>query len=175
VNRWSHDPIFTHGDVSVLLLTENLADLSLRLVRSPSTVKVNIPIPDEKVREKFLLFLERKGELILEPRLTPAQMAKLTSGLNLMNLNQLAAESYQEDRPISLDYLQRKKKEIIENEASGLLEFIESEHDLTMISGHEFVKKRFKSAARAIKQGGSTSCPWATSSRAPWERENPSW
>ena len=90
---------------------------------------------------------------MLEHRLSPAGVAKITSGLNLMNLNQLAAESYQEDKPISMEYLQNRKKEIIENEASGLLEFIESEHDLNMVSGHDFVKKRFRSAARAIKQG----------------------
>jgi AAA+ superfamily predicted ATPase len=153
LNRWSHDPIFTQGDVSVLLLTENLSDLSPRLVRSPSTVKTNIPIPDEKVRLSFLEFLDRKNSLLLENRLTPAHMAKITSGLNLLNLNQIAAESYQENKAISLDYLKDRKKEIIENEAAGMLEFIESEHDLSMVSGHEFVKKRFKSAARAIKQG----------------------
>ncbi len=153
LNRWSHDPIFTQGDVSVLLLTENLADLSPRIVASPHTVKVNIPLPDEKVRKSFLEFLDRKGELMLEYRLNPERVAKITSGLNLMNLNQLAAESYQENKPISLEYLQEKKKEIIENEASGLLEFIESEHDLSMVSGHNFVKQRFKNAARAIKQG----------------------
>lgn len=153
LNRWSHDPIFTQGDVSVMLLTENLSDVNLRLVRSPSTVKINIPIPDEEIRESFLLFLERKGTLITESRLNPGRIARITSGLNLMNLNQLVAESFQEGRPITLEYLREKKKEIIENEAIGLLEFIESEHDLSMISGHDFVKKRFKSAARAIKQG----------------------
>ncbi|WP_026295081.1 ATP-binding protein [Sediminispirochaeta bajacaliforniensis] len=153
LNRWSHDPIFTQGDVSVILLTENLADLSPRLVGTPTTVKVNIPIPDETVRRKFLEFLDRRDELMLEHRLNPERVAKITSGLNLMNLNQLAAESYQEDKPITLEYLRVKKKEIIENEGAGLLEFIESEHDLSMVSGHDFVKKRFKSAARAIKQG----------------------
>ena len=153
LNRWSNDPIFTQGDVSVILLTENLADISLRLVRSPSTIKTNIPIPDERVRLSFLESLDRQGSLILEKRLTTAHVAKITSGLNLINLNQIAAESYQENREISLDYLRERKKEIIENEAAGLLEFIESEHDLTMVSGHDFVKKRFRSAARAIKQG----------------------
>jgi len=153
LNRWAHDPIFTQGDVSILLLTENLADLSPRLVRSPHTVKVNIPLPDEKVRQSFLEYLNRKEELILEYHLNCGRIAKITSGLNLMNLNQIAAESYQENRPVSLDYLRERKKEIIENEASGLLEFIESEHDLSYVSGHEFVKKRFKNASRAIKQG----------------------
>ncbi len=153
LNRWAHDPIFTQGDVSIILLTENLSDISQRLVRSPSTVKVNIPYPDEKVRQSFLEFLQRNEELVLEPRLTPARMAKITSGLNLMNLNQIAAETFQEDKPISLEYLRIKKKEMIENEAAGLIEFVETEHDLSLVSGHDFVKKRFKSAARAIKQG----------------------
>ncbi len=153
LNRWAHDPIFTQGDVSILLLTENLADLSPRLVRSPHTVKVNIPLPDEKVRQSFLEYLNRKEEIILDYRLNCERIAKITSGLNLMNLNQIAAESYQENRPVSLDYLRERKKEIIENEASGLLEFIESEHDLSYVSGHDFVKKRFKNASRAIKQG----------------------
>ena len=153
LNRWSHDPIFTQGDVSVILLTENLSDLSPRLVKSPTTIKTNIPIPDEEVRNSFLEFLARKRSLLLENRLTPAQMAKITSGLNLINLNQIAAESFQENRPVSLNYLREKKKEIIENEAAGILEFIESEHNLSFVSGHEFVKNRFRNAARAIKQG----------------------
>ncbi len=153
LNRWSQDPIFTQGDVSVILLTENLTDLSPRLVRAPSTVKVNIPLPDEKVRARFLEFLDRRDSLLLEPRLSTERMAVITSGRNLMNLNQIAAESFEEDKPITLEYLSQKKREIIENEALGLLEFIETEHDLSFISGHDFVKKRFKSAARAIKQG----------------------
>ncbi len=153
LNRWSHDPIFTQGDVSVMLLTENLSDLSPRLVKSPTTIKTNIPIPDESTRLSFLEFLERKRSLLLETRLNAAQMAKITSGLNLINLNQIAAESFQENKPISLNYLRQRKKEIIENEAAGILEFIESEHDLSYVSGHQFVKNRFKSAARAIKQG----------------------
>lgn len=153
LNRWGNDPLFNENDISVILLTENLADLSPRLVRAPSTVKVNIPIPDEKVRDSFLHSLGRQEKLLLDQRLTPLKVAANTGGLNLVNIHQIAAESYQENREITFDYLKKKKKEIIEAEAIGLLEFIESEYDLAMVSGHDFVKKRFKSAARAIKQG----------------------
>jgi len=153
LNRWANDPIFTHGDVSVILLTENLSDISRRLVRSPSTIKLNIPIPDEDVREKFLRYLSHEDKLLLDKEMSIQEIGKITSGLNLVDINQLAAESFQEDKRIDLSYLRRKKKEIIESEAAGLLEFIESEHDLSMISGHDFVKKRFRSAARAIRQG----------------------
>jgi SpoVK/Ycf46/Vps4 family AAA+-type ATPase len=153
LNRWANDPLFTQGDVSIILLTENLSDINPRIVRSPGSIKVNIPIPDEDVRESFLGFLDRNGKLLLEERLSIPEFAKITSGLNLVNLNQLAAESFQEDRRISLDYLKEKKKEIIEAEAAGLLEFLESEHDLNLVSGHDFVKKRFKNAAKAIREG----------------------
>jgi AAA+ superfamily predicted ATPase len=153
LNRWSHDPIFTRGDVSIILLTENLADLSLRLVGSPSTVKVSIPFPDGEVRTSFLKFTEKKGYFLPDRGITAERVAAITSGLNLLNLNRLVMESYSEDLPLSLEYLRQKKKEIIENEAVGLLEFMETTHDLSYVSGHEFVKKRFKNAARAIKMG----------------------
>jgi ATP-dependent 26S proteasome regulatory subunit len=151
LNRWANDPIFTEGDISIILLTENLVDLSTKLVRSPSTIKVNIPLPDETVRQRFLVFLERQDKLLLERRLSPEKVAQICGGLNLVNIYQLAAESYQEDKEITLEYLRKKKKEMIETEASGLLEFIETEFDLSMVSGHDYVKKRFKSAAKAIK------------------------
>ncbi len=153
LNRWSHEPVFTRGDVSFILLTENLADLSPRISASPSTVKVEIPIPDENVRAQFLGFLEAKGKLLLDKDLDGPRVAALASGLNLTNLNRLVAESWQEDRPISLDYLREKKKEIIESEAAGLLEFLDTDHDLSYVSGHDFVKRRLRSATKAIKQG----------------------
>ncbi|HUW69930.1 MAG TPA: AAA family ATPase [bacterium] len=153
INRWSHDPIFTSGDVSIILLSENLSDLNPRIVASPSAIKVEIPIPDETIRTSFLEFLEGKGTLLLDKGLTAAAVGSITSGLNLVNLNRLVAESWQEDKPISMDYLKAKKREIIEGEAGGLLEFLETEHDLSYVSGHDFVKKRFKHAARALKQG----------------------
>ncbi|MBN1412003.1 MAG: ATP-binding protein [Spirochaetales bacterium] len=153
LNRWAHDPIFTKGDISIILLTENLGDLSPRIVRAPITIKVNIPIPDEDVRQRFLYFLDRQEKLLLEDEIGVPEIAKITSGCNLVNLNQIALEAYQENRKINLEYMRQKKKEIIESEAIGLLEFIECEHDLSMVSGHDFVKMRFKRAANAIRRG----------------------
>jgi ATP-dependent 26S proteasome regulatory subunit len=152
-NRWATDPKFIHGDISIILLAENLTDIASRLVSSPSTVKINVPFPDAKVRESFLKFKEKEGKLILARGLSPEKLAAITSGVNLVNLNRLVSESFEEDRPLSLDFMRKKKKEIIENEAAGLLEFMETSFNLSHVSGHDFVKKRFKNAARAIKMG----------------------
>jgi AAA+ superfamily predicted ATPase len=152
-NRWATDPKFINGDISIILLTENLADISSRLAGSPSTVKISVPFPNVSVRESFLHSKEREGKLLLERGLNPEKLAAVTSGLNLMNLNRLTAESYEENKPLSLDFMRQKKKEIIENEAAGLLEFMETSFNLSHVSGHDFVKKRFKNAAKAIKMG----------------------
>lgn len=153
LNRWSHDPLFTQGDVSIILFSENLSELNSRIVGSPSTVKIEIPMPDETIRSSFFKFLENKNTLLAEKGLTTETLGAITSGLNLLNLNRLAAESYQENREISMEYLKAKKREIIESEANGLLEFIETDHNLSYISGHDFVRRRLKNATRALKQG----------------------
>ena len=152
-NRWASDPKFIRGDISIILLTENLADVSSRLVGSPLTVKINVPFPDEKVRASFLRSKEKEGKLLLERGLSPEKLASVTSGVNLMNLNGLVLESYEEDKPLSMDFMRQKKKEIIENGAAGLLEFMETSYNLSHVSSHDFVKKRFKNAAKALKMG----------------------
>jgi len=152
-NRWATDPKFINGDISVILLTENLADISSRLIGSPSTVKISVPFPSVQIRESFLRSREKEGKLLLERGLSPEKLAVVTSGVNLMNLNRLAAESFEENKPISLEFMRMKKKEIIETEAAGLLEFMETSFNLSHVSGHDFVKKRFKNAAKAIKMG----------------------
>ena len=152
-SRWATDPIFSYGDISIILLTENLSDISTRLTGSPWTVKINVPFPNTKIRESYLRSREKSGKLSLEGGLTPERLATITSGLNLMNLNLLASESFENGKPISLEFMRQKKKEIIENGAAGLLEFMETSYDLSHVSGHDFVKKRFKNAARAIKKG----------------------
>ena len=157
--RWATDPKFIKGDISIILLTENLADISSRLTGSPAAIKINIPFPDVKVRESFLKTKEKNERILLERGLNAEKLAAITSGLNLMNLNRLVGESYEEEKPITLDFMRQRKKEIIENEAGGLLEFMETSYDLSHVSGHDFVKKRFKNAARLIKKGYQASLP----------------
>jgi AAA+ superfamily predicted ATPase len=153
LNRWANNPIFTDGDISIILLTENLADISVRLAAAPSTVKVNVPFPDEGIRASFLRSKDAEGRLLLERGLSPEAVAAVTSGLNLMNLERLVLESCEEDHPLSMDYLRRKKKEMIENEAAGLLEFMDTVYSLDAVSGHDFVKRQFRNAAKAIQRG----------------------
>ena len=151
LNRWSHDPIFTNNDVSVMLLSENLCDINKRVVNSPSIVKVEIPLPDTQIRTMFCEYLYSKNLFELDRGINCQKMGSLSSGLNLWHLHQIITESYTMGQLITLDYLRDKKRKILENEGAGLIEFIETNYNLDLVAGHEFVKNRFKNAAKAIK------------------------
>jgi len=153
LNRWANSTEFTEGDVSIILLTENLADISSRLLSSSSTVTIAVPFPDEFVRASFLRSRERDGLLAMERGLTPEGVASVTSGLNLMNLDRLILERYEENKPLSMDYLTQKKKQVIEHEAGMLLEFMDTQYNLDAVSGHDFVKRQLRNHAKAIKRG----------------------
>jgi SpoVK/Ycf46/Vps4 family AAA+-type ATPase len=153
LKRWAASPLFIEGDISIIILTENLADISPRLAGSPATVKVSVPFPGEEVRKSFLDSKLKDGKLVLDRGLNTEQVAKVTNGLNLMNLNNLISENFETEEVLTLENLRQKKKDIIETEAAGLLEFLETGYNLSHISGHDFVKKRFKNTARAIKMG----------------------
>lgn len=153
IKRWAYNPIFIHKDVTIILLTENLSELNQSLAKCPNIINIHIPLPDEGIRKNFLDYQLSKGRLLLDDTLTTSTIAKITGGLNLVNINQIIAESYQEKKDISMEYLRRRKKELIEAESAGMLEIIKSDCDLSMVSGHNFVKESLKKTAINLKQG----------------------
>lgn len=58
LHRWSLDPAFETSDNVVLLFSENLSDLSPRLVSNPRVVTVEIPLPDATERAAVIRLLE---------------------------------------------------------------------------------------------------------------------
>ena len=153
IKRWAYNPLFIQKDITIILLTENSFDMNQNLTKCPNIIKIHIPIPDEKTREDFLSYNLKKGKLLLEETISIPTIAKITGGLNLVNINQIISESFQEKKNISMEYLRLRKKELIESESMGMLEIIESESNLDMVSGHEPVKTSLKRAAKNIKDG----------------------
>jgi SpoVK/Ycf46/Vps4 family AAA+-type ATPase len=55
--------------------------------------------------------------------------------------------------------LRQRKKELIEAEGGGLLEFVESRFDLSLVAGNEQAKKKLQDAAAAIRAGKTDVLP----------------
>ena len=69
------------------------------------------------------------------------------------------SDAVENQRPLTMKFLTRRKKELIEAESGGLLEFVQSRFDLSMVAGHEPAKKKLHDAAKAIRAGRTDVVP----------------
>jgi SpoVK/Ycf46/Vps4 family AAA+-type ATPase len=91
--------------------------------------------------------------------LPPKRLAELTAGLTRVQLGQLLDLADADGAKLTRDEVRRVKKEVIESEGLGLIEYVEPKYDLTMVAGMPAVKERLRRAARAIARGNPAAVP----------------
>ena len=155
LQKWSLNPSFLDADFTICLLTENLKELNQQLVQSPHTAEIQIVLPDEKERETFInAYLEGKEDQFAEHSdVTTMAFAQNTAGLGYIQLRSIMADVLENRTHLSYEVLSDLKKEFIEAEAYGFLEFIETDYNLDMVAGHKEAKTHLRQAARALKNG----------------------
>jgi AAA+ superfamily predicted ATPase len=161
LQKWSHDPLFLRHDFTVCLLTENLTDLNRQLVQSPHTSEIFIPMPDEAERRTFARWAVRDREADFEAQadVTVDLLSRHTAGLNFIQLRTIVADVLENRTRLTFDRLTQLKKEFIEAEAYGLLEFIETDYTLDMVAGHTHAKQHLREASQALRRGRSEVLP----------------
>lgn len=151
--KWAQDPQFLRGDLSIVLVCENLADLSARLSRNPYVANIEISLPGEEERLDFVKWKLEGKKLASVSDVGLAPLAKMTAGLSRINLDRLLTEAIEAGQRITPDILKEKKKDIIQAECHGLLEFIEPAWTLEVVAGHAKAKKMLRDAASMLKKG----------------------
>jgi SpoVK/Ycf46/Vps4 family AAA+-type ATPase len=159
LDKWAHDPQFLANEISVLLLAENLADISPRIARNPYVVPIELPLPDEEERLDYVRYKLEGKKLQSVSDVPLAALAKMTAGLSRINLDRVLTEAIERDVRITTESLKEKKKELIQAECHGLLEFIEPAHNLDAVAGHAKAKEMLRNAANALKKGRNEVMP----------------
>ena len=153
VQKWATDPALLAADVSLVLITENLADLNPRVIRSPQTIEIEVGRPDEAERCAYLRSVRDDAWYAGRSKMPAERIASLTSGLTRVQLRQIVSSVDERRTTLDGELLRGYKKSVIEAECYGLLEYVESSFSLDMVAGHEGVKDRMRRAARAIMAG----------------------
>ena len=151
--KWASDPQFLSGDLSIVLVAENLADLTPRISRNPYVANIEILLPTEEERLEFVKWKLEGKKLQSVSDVSLQALAKITAGLSRINLDRLLTEAMESGHKITAEVLKDKKKEIIQAECHGLLEFIEPEYTLDVVAGHAKAKKMLRDASSALKKG----------------------
>lgn len=153
LSRWAHDPMFLASDFTTVMITENLADLNKTLVQNPYTTDIKINIPGEQDRLDFIKFETEKDTWKDISGVKPEIVAQQTAGLNFVNIRSVLSHARENKEKITFEGLSETKKELIEAEAYGLLEFVETPYSLDNVAGHKHVKSHLRQAVKALKAG----------------------
>lgn len=157
---WAADPAITGSFVATVLITENLADLNRVLVENPYSAKVEIALPKSEELGQFVSDITagvKDFDAVCEvPRETLAGRLVGLSRVNVRNLLQRAITSRQK---ITGKYLTRLKKEIIEKEAFGRLEFLETDRTLDDVAGHAEAKAWLRQDTVLLRKGRTLAIP----------------
>ncbi|PKD43561.1 ATP-binding protein [Rhodohalobacter barkolensis] len=151
--KWAHDPLFLASDFTTTLLTENMADLNRSLVQNPYTSSVRITLPNEDERLNYLVNQIHPDEFEKISKVPKPVVAQMTAGLGYLKLKSILSNAVENGETITFQSLTTIKKELIESEAYGLIEFIPSQSSLDAVAGHGNVKKHLRSAVEALKHG----------------------
>ncbi len=156
VLNWANDPSIRSADVTLCLLTENLSDLHPRLAENPFISKVEIPLPDERMRERYARQVLKRSES------AAASIARESNGLTLVGLGQAVSSAACENGDsgdIDLASLRRAKKDLIEKQCLGLVEFVAPRHGLDRVVAEPAVKERLEQDVELFRSGRFDALP----------------
>lgn len=159
LKRWAQNTAFVQADVTIVLVAENQVELNSGLVQNPGVASITIPFPDESERLEYIDTQLRRVPLPDGSDVTTHSLAKLTAGLRRVQLQGVISDAVENRRPLTVKFLTERKKLLIEAESGGLLEFIQSKFDLTMVAGHQAAKQKLRDAANAIRSGKTDVVP----------------
>jgi len=156
LQKWAHDPLLLRSDFTLVLVAENLNDLSRSFIQSPYNAELDITFPGSEQRKGFINWFlggDRRARFDNLSDVSDEVLAQNTAGLGYVQLRSILADVLENERRLTFDVLSAKKKELIEAEAYGLLEFVETPYSLEMVAGHTEAKAHLRAAAEAIKTG----------------------
>jgi len=144
--NWANDPGIRAADVTLCLVTENLGDVNRRLVENPFISKVEVELPDETTRERYV-------KQLLKDTALAKTVAREGNGLTLVGLTQAVTGSEE------LASLREAKKELIEKQCFGLVEFLAPSFDLDMVVAPDAVKDRLEQDVALFNKGRLDALP----------------
>lgn len=157
--NWATSPYVKRLNLAFALIESRQADLSERLIGNPHVASIEVPLPAEPERADFLGALAERRDVASFSDYSIPELAKLTAGISLTDLEVLVRSSIEGGRRLDPAYFKELKKRLIERQATGMLEFIEPKWGLDTVVGHDAAKQRLAEDAELIRRGELESVP----------------
>jgi SpoVK/Ycf46/Vps4 family AAA+-type ATPase len=156
--RWITSSRLLKKDNIVILIGESVAEVHPRIRNNSRLAAIDIAYPDDDERLEFIRYM--RGQLPqLKVEVIDEQLSLMTSGLNRVHLNSLLRSAASDGEGLTLDKIRSKKKELIEAECVGLVEFVQPAYGLESVGGMAKAKDFMRSISETIRAGNTEEAP----------------
>jgi len=144
VREWGSSAPFTELAFASLLISDNLHDLEPLIAFGQQSALVRIPLPSMAELKAALAVLQREYPQTIPHRTDLAALAASMTGVSISTLEQLTKVRAHRRQVLQPSDFMVLKKEMVEHDAPGLVEFLESRRTLQDYHGQETLKAWFR-------------------------------
>ena len=130
VRDWAGEPPFADLAFASFLLADTLNDLNPQVANNPRVAKVRVPLPDAATIGTALAQLRVDHPPAFSSDLADDTAAQALAGVTLSSLQSLVRRRAHEKVTLGPADWAQVKKQLVEEEAGGLVEFVESKKTL---------------------------------------------
>lgn len=158
VRGWTTEESLRAHPVASFLISENLSDLHPLLARNPRAARIEIPLPrEEELCAALTLWVETRPRALTKEM--AASAAGALNGATLRSVENMVKTKDHTGTPLSEKDLSNLKKELVEKDAEGLLEFLSPQRTLDDVHGLDSVKAWLRQDLTLWKQGDLQALP----------------
>ena len=158
---WANDPTILDAHIAIVLITEGLHNVDELIVDNPHAAKLKIPLPGEPEMLDYLntLIAGPLKELPNRSEVSVENLARRMTGVSRIGARTAIALALNNGSKLTSAWLSKMKKELIERETQGLLDFIESPFTLDHVAGLDEVKAWLREDAELLKRSALHALP----------------
>lgn len=158
---WANDPAIVQSNIVTVLISEGLHDLNELVVENPHAASLHVPLPDEAAMRTYIRTLAASQFPDLESKsdVPIDTLGTRLTGLSRVGARTAVAMALGNDKRVTSAWLGEIKKDLIEREGQGLLDFVESSFTLDNVAGHDAVKAWLREDMELLKRGALRALP----------------
>ena len=157
--NWASSPHVKRLNMAIVLMDESAAALSERITSNPYVSDIEVPMPDEASRARFLHFALEGRAIQTASDYSESELTRLTAGISCVDINVLVQSAFESGHRLDAVRMRGLKKELIERQCRGLLEFLEPRWNTDVLVGHAPVKQRLREDAQLLQRGDTQTLP----------------
>jgi len=160
VRDWSSDALLANHALASFLLTENLNDLHPLIVNNPRVARTKIDLPTPKeLSDGFSIMSPLYPTALADFASDLPGLASQLSGATLGAIESVVKTKEHKRERLKSSDLSQIKKDLVEKDTNGLIEFVETSRTLDDLYGVENIKKWLRQDIELWKRNDIAALP----------------